>query len=250
MGEAFRQILAVHKVEHRFSSAFHTQCNGVVEVRNRIIKEVLKKLTGGGVEDWDLMLPWALVAINGSPHSQHGFTPHFVMFGRSFHFPDEVLWEGRRTIDGHVASVLRVHEVTQRIVLEAIEDGELYEYKCLPFGLTISSAIFMHEMFDLLGDIQGVHIYVDDIVIATSQAKHRATVIEVLTRLENKRFNLNWDKCEFEVNLTNFIGYEIGKGSVKVPVNKLQAVEEWETPKTMKGIQKFIGFINYYRDQT
>ena len=123
IGEAFRQMLAAHSVDHRVSSAFHPQGNGAVEVRNRIIKDVLRKLTSAGTEDWDLMLPWALAAINASPHVRHGYSPHFVMFGRKFHFPDEVLWEGATTVDQHVASVVRVHTTTQRIVFEAIENS-------------------------------------------------------------------------------------------------------------------------------
>ena len=123
VGQAFRQLLQAHKAEHRFSSAFHPQANGQVEVRNRILKAILKRLTNGGVEDWDLQLPWALAALNSSPHSRHGYAPHFVMMGYHFNWPNTPVWPGSETIDGHVASVLRVKENVNEIVLGAIEEG-------------------------------------------------------------------------------------------------------------------------------
>ena len=123
IAEAFRHVLKLFKVDHRMSSAFHPQGNGVVEVRNRILKKILTRLTNAGVEDWDLALPWALAAVNSSPHMRHGFTPHFILYGRNFHYPDEVLWEEEITIDGHAASIIRVHDQVQRIVFESIEEG-------------------------------------------------------------------------------------------------------------------------------
>ena len=44
-----------------------------------------------------------------------------------------------------------------------------------------------------------------------------------------------------------FLGMIIGQGKVEMDNKKLEAIEKWKPPTTVKGVQSFTGFANFYR---
>ena len=44
-----------------------------------------------------------------------------------------------------------------------------------------------------------------------------------------------------------FLGMIIGQGEVRMDKKKLNAIKEWKPPTSVKGIQSFTGFVNFYR---
>lgn len=63
--------------------------------------------------------------------------------------------------------------------------------------------------------------------------------------LENKLF-VKAEKCEFHVKSVSFLGYIIESGQVRTDPEKVQAVAEWPKPTTVKQLQQFLGFANFY----
>ncbi|KAK3538607.1 hypothetical protein QTP86_007675 [Hemibagrus guttatus] len=45
----------------------------------------------------------------------------------------------------------------------------------------------------------------------------------------------------------SFLGYVITRQGVEMDVTKVQAVIEWPSPSTVKELQHFLGFANFYR---
>ena len=54
-------------------------------------------------------------------------------------------------------------------------------------------------------------------------------------------------KCQFHKNETEYLGFIINLEGVRVAVVKTRVIEQWDTPKTVKDIQCFKGFCNFYR---
>jgi len=54
-------------------------------------------------------------------------------------------------------------------------------------------------------------------------------------------------KCEFHQSETEYLGFIIGQEGVKRDPVKTQAIWDWTTRKTIKEIQYFLGFGNFYR---
>lgn len=52
---------------------------------------------------------------------------------------------------------------------------------------------------------------------------------------------------KFHVPKVTFLGYIIGSRRVKADSEKIQAVVEWSRPTTLKQLQQFLGFANFYR---
>jgi hypothetical protein len=59
---------------------------------------------------------------------------------------------------------------------------------------------------------------------------------------------LDIDKCEFEVRTTKYLGFIIeAEAGIQMDPAKVQAILDWQAPKSVKGVQSFLGFANFYR---
>ncbi|KAK3535368.1 hypothetical protein QTP70_010217 [Hemibagrus guttatus] len=125
-----------------------------------------------------------------------------------------------------------------------------YEYCVMPFGLTNTPAVFqalINKVFrDLLG--RGVIAYIDDILVySTSMEEHLHQVREVLARLQQHHLYIKLEKCEFHRPMVTFLGYVISHQGVEMDMVKVRAVTEWHAPSTVRELQHFLGFANFYR---
>ena len=128
----------------------------------------------------------------------------------------------------------------------------LYEWMVTPFGLANAPSTFQRyinwALRDFLDDFCSA--YVDDILIYTdgSLKQHRRHVRQVLERLRAAGLQVDIDKCEFETKSTKYLGFilEAGKG-IRMDPEKIQAIEEWQAPKTATAVRSFLGFANFYR---
>ncbi|KAK3517148.1 hypothetical protein QTP86_003930, partial [Hemibagrus guttatus] len=125
-----------------------------------------------------------------------------------------------------------------------------YEYCVMPFGLTNAPAVFqalINEVFrDLLG--RSVIAYIDDILVySASMEEHVIQVREVLARLQQHHLYVKLEKCEFHRSQVTFLGYVISHQGVEMDTVKFQAVTGWPEPSTVRELQRFLGFANFYR---
>ena len=44
-----------------------------------------------------------------------------------------------------------------------------------------------------------------------------------------------------------FVGYMVSKAGIGMDPSKVSAILEWPTPKSVKEVQSFLGFANFYR---
>jgi hypothetical protein len=54
-------------------------------------------------------------------------------------------------------------------------------------------------------------------------------------------------KCEFDVKRTKYLGFIVSTDGIEVDPEKVAVVREWQYPTTVKGVQSFLGFCNFYR---
>ena len=125
-----------------------------------------------------------------------------------------------------------------------------FEYLVMPFGLANAPATFQNMMNEIFKDLidMGVVIYLDDILIySENEDDHVALVKKVLARLQEHQLAIAPEKCEWHKSRVNFLGYIISAEGVEMDQAKIKAVLEWEAPKTVKEVQSFLGFANFYR---
>ena len=88
----------------------------------------------------------------------------------------------------------------------------------------------------------------DNILVTRhDQVTHREKVQKILMKLYKAGLRAKLAKCQFEVPRVEFLGYVVGKEGVSTDPKKTQAVRDWNPPKTVKQLQAFLGFINFYQ---
>ena len=81
----------------------------------------------------------------------------------------------------------------------------------------------------------------------TSLADLHALTHKVLQRLEKYNLYLKPEKCFFDQTSIKYLDVVISKGNVCMDLNKVQRILKWPRPKTVKQIQSFLSFCNFYR---
>ena len=125
-----------------------------------------------------------------------------------------------------------------------------YEYTVVPFGLCNAPAAFMSIMNDVFRDFTDKFVicYLDDILIYShTWEEHLKHIKLVLERLREKQLYAKMSKCTFGVQEVEYLGFTLQAGKIAMNKNKTEAIEAWETPKSKKELQSFLGLINYYR---
>lgn len=125
-----------------------------------------------------------------------------------------------------------------------------YQYKVMPFGLTNAPATFQHFINDTLFEYLDIFCtaFIDDILIYSDTLdEHKKHVRKVLQKLKSAALFLEPSKCQFHVQETTYLGLIISPKGISMDPKKVSSVQSWETPRTVKEIQAFIGFANFYR---
>ncbi|CCO34658.1 hypothetical protein RSOLAG1IB_09781 [Rhizoctonia solani AG-1 IB] len=125
-----------------------------------------------------------------------------------------------------------------------------FEYLVMPFGLTNAPAAFQRFMNDLFRDLLDITVvvYLDDILIFSKDpTEHSNHVREVLQRLARNQLFCKPSKCHFHVTTVDYLGIQISPQGFSMDEKKIEAVTSWPTPKTVKQVQAFLGFVNYLR---
>lgn len=85
--EVFQEMCKLFGIEKTHTTPFRPQSDGQVERFNATLHKILATTAERCHWDWDLMIPYAVMAYRATKHSATGFTPNFMMFGREVREP-------------------------------------------------------------------------------------------------------------------------------------------------------------------
>ena len=125
-----------------------------------------------------------------------------------------------------------------------------FEYKVMPFGLVNTPATFQAMMNKILREFldHGVVVYLDDILIySKSEEEHIELVKKVLDRLAKHQLAVSVTKSVFHVKSVGFSEYIVATNGVMMSERKVKSIKNWKSPRSVKEVQIFIGFANFYR---
>ena len=124
----------------------------------------------------------------------------------------------------------------------------LFHFRVMPFGLVNAPGNFSRLMRIVLGDIEDVAVYIDDILIhSPTWEAHCHTLRQVLERLRQHRLRLKPSKCEIGFRSLQYLGHVVGEGRSTPIEEKVQAITKLPLPRTVTQLRSFLGSVNYYQ---
>ena len=91
-------------------------------------------------------------------------------------------------------------------------------------------------------------VFFDDIVVfSTSFALHLQHLREVFALLRKDQWYVKRSKCEFAKQELKYLGHTISAAAVSTNSDKIQQVQGWHVPTSVKEVCSFLGLAGYYR---
>ena len=117
----------------------------------------------------------------------------------------------------------------------------LYCYKVMPFGLKNAGATYqrlVNKMFNKqIG--RNMEIYVDDMLVKSKEElTHLDDLKETFTSLKKYQMKLNLSKCVLGVASGKFLGFMVSQKGIEANPEKVQAIINMASPRTVKEVQK------------
>ena len=128
-----------------------------------------------------------------------------------------------------------------------------FAYRRLAQGLSRSLSAFssfMREYLDKVIKADQCAQYVDDIGIAANDVDHLMTNLRATFKcIQEAGLKLTMHKCHFGAKEIDFLGRTITPQGVKPQKQNVQNfLEKTKFPKSKKALQRYLGFLNYYRN--
>ncbi|XP_048054388.1 uncharacterized protein K02A2.6-like [Megalobrama amblycephala] len=121
-----------------------------------------------------------------------------------------------------------------------------YSFLRMPFGISSAPEVFHKAMEHIIEGIQGVRVYVDDVILwGSTIEQHNERLMEVLQRVQKYGLRLNKQKCQFGVKEVTFLGDKLTEGGVQPDKSKIQAILNMPRPTDKKAVLRVMGMINF-----
>ena len=116
----------------------------------------------------------------------------------------------------------------------------------MPFGISSASEVLQKRNEETFGDIAGVHIIADDIIIgARDDKEHDDTLLKVMERARGKNAKFSKDKIQFKVGQVRYMGNLVTGDGLKPDNDKIKAILEMPQPTDTKSLQRLLGMVKY-----
>ena len=128
-----------------------------------------------------------------------------------------------------------------------------FAYRRLAQGLSRALSAFssfMREYLDKVIKADQCAQYVDDIGIAANDADHLIKNLKATFEcIRHAGLKLTMHKCHFGATEIDFLGRTITPEGVKPQKERItNFLEKTKFPKSKKALQRYLGFLNYYRN--
>jgi transposase InsO family protein len=121
-----------------------------------------------------------------------------------------------------------------------------FRYLRLPFGISPAPELFHRIVTDVIGGLDGVMHFVDDILIwGDTQEEHDRRLKAVLERFREVNFTFNPQKCDFSKTEVMFLGHLVNGQTVQPNSDKVAIIRQFPTPENADEVRRLLGVATY-----
>ena len=121
-----------------------------------------------------------------------------------------------------------------------------YSFRRLPFGVNLAPEVMQKRNTELFGDIPGVHVVFDDIIVAgKDEREHDERLCTVFERARKHHVRFNKDKLQYKVAEVKYVGHIISAEGLRPDPEKVRAINDMATPTCAQDLSRFLGKANY-----
>ncbi|XP_028839495.1 uncharacterized protein K02A2.6-like isoform X3 [Denticeps clupeoides] len=127
-----------------------------------------------------------------------------------------------------------------------------YRWLRMPMGISPAPEVFQRKLSQALEGLQGIYVIADDILITgegetweKANQDHDDKLRALLNRCREKSIKLNVEKFQLRRSEVPYIGHLLTADGLRVDPEKVRAVRDMPRPVDVKGVQRFLGMINY-----
>ena len=166
------------------------------------------------------------------------------------------LGEIKQSINGKVFSTFDLKESFHQIGVHPNDREKTavrtpwgtFQYVRMPFGLKNAPPTFQRFINIVTHGIPNLIAYVDDIIIYTdTYEEHMSILRSLFTRLAKYGLLINIEKSVMLTTEVCYIGFQFGSDGYRPVKATLPKMRKYLPPVDKRGVQKFLGIINYYR---
>lgn len=118
----------------------------------------------------------------------------------------------------------------------------------MSFGLSNAAQMFQRFIHEVLHGLEFTFAYLDDILIASQNEEQHYKYIEmVCKRLSDYGIRINASKCILGINELPFLGSLVNDTGIRLLPEHVKPVLDFEQPKMISQLRRFLRLINYYR---
>ena len=124
----------------------------------------------------------------------------------------------------------------------------LFEFTQMPFGLRNAAQTFQRFMDEVTRGLDFVFVYIDDILIASTNALEHEIHLQLLfDRFRKYGVIINPAKSVFGVSSLEFLGHKVSADGIHPLESKIQAIRDFPLPTSLTKLREFLGLVNFYR---
>lgn len=135
---------------------------------------------------------------------------------------------------------------TSRYLTAFVTKKGIFQFTRLLMGVKSAPALFCQTLTILLGDLRGIIIYLDDILVyGATKEEHDENLRRLLDRLAKLRLVINGEKSVYGVHSLTFVGHVIDGDGIRPMESKVKAIKSFRRPKTLTELESFLGLVTY-----
>jgi len=146
---------------------------------------------------------------------------------------------------------IRLNENSRDLTSFTAPDGRRWRFTCSPFGLNNSPSSLQKCLSLLFADktrFKNLLVYIDDVCIFTNTwQSHMEQLETALQVLHEANISLSPRKTQIAAHEVEYLGHRISGESVRMTEKHIEAIGKIQAPKNLKGLQRLLGMVNYWR---